>query len=988
MNNASWCHWVFSLVGCFIAPFSFAQGNLGSPVHLSESAGLPSSTVYSLFQDSKGYVWMATDKGVVRYDGFEIEVFSVRDGLADDENFSIVEDSLGRIWFGAYNGQPSFYQEGRFYNQANCAWLQKIHVSGYIQHMEANQDGGINLSGKIKGWYIIQGDSVIELPGEAGVMVYGVVSMPNGYGVLTNRSDSIWGIYDIPIYNSQTAPITFIRNLGYKMSNSDRWLASLDMGFSQATLWDKEERKQWPYKVILPDTVELLNIVFADPDRLLLVARRGIYQVYLDSNQSSDFVVNTPYLIPEGQATHVLIDDEDNIWVSTLDNGVFFFPQGLPVDRLYRDEEGTDPILGLHKDSYGDFWRISASGILEQSTQHGAWEKVIDHEPNTNLTRFYGSAIKNRIWVHTAGGYSKYITKEGEVLFQAADNFIFEQEAYILRSTPRGTFNAYLLPDERNREGFQRLDIAHRQVKLPYSLPYRISTTCKVAEDSVIIGYQDGVATFSPQDSTFQLLHSRRIFREVSALAQSVDQDGDNWLWLGEKNLFGVNGRGDTLMSDANLFEQNRINSIYPIADSVLLLGTTNGLYYFQWNPDQLIYQGRFTKFQGLPDSDVREVDFWNDSLWVVTKRGVVKLPIDEILKAKETQPLRVQIKGIWIDNQLHSVREDLVAEGRIENLRIKLSAFNFSQQGGIVFEYRLRDGFAWQSITSNELQMASLGPGVYPIQFRVRAIGNHEDTVTKLRVEVLPYWWQRGWVLVMGLGLLVIMIIALVQWRVYRIKKRAQQALEMSELELKALKAQMSPHFIFNVLSSIQRFILANDPGPANEYLTKFSRLTRIVLNHSDRTTVKLSEEIQSLQLYVELEQLRLNNQFAFELLIDEVLNPEVVEIPPLMLQTFVENAIWHGLSPVTEGGRLEIVFSKNGHFLNIIIRDNGIGRAAAQKRNPRAGISKGSILTTQKLAVLNKTLYEGQALLHIRDRFHDDGTAAGTEVIIELPL
>ena len=208
-------------------------------------------------------------------------------------------------------------------------------------------------------------------------------------------------------------------------------------------------------------------------------------------------------------------------------------------------------------------------------------------------------------------------------------------------------------------------------------------------------------------------------------------------------------------------------------------------------------------------------------------------------------------------------------------------------------------------------------------------------------------------------------------------------------ELEKRMLRAQINPHFIFNALGSIQHFITAKDQASALKYLSKFSSLLRQVLEDSVANLVVLEEEIKLLKIYLELEALRFDQGFSYEVDVHPDLDPHTTEVPLLLIQPFVENAILHGLMPKIGERQLQISFSAEGTFTVCRITDNGIGRkAAAALKAQKAGNrpSRGMELTQKRLEALNKT-NEAQTLVFFHDRFHADGSAAGTEVVIQIP-
>jgi tetratricopeptide (TPR) repeat protein len=208
------------------------------------------------------------------------------------------------------------------------------------------------------------------------------------------------------------------------------------------------------------------------------------------------------------------------------------------------------------------------------------------------------------------------------------------------------------------------------------------------------------------------------------------------------------------------------------------------------------------------------------------------------------------------------------------------------------------------------------------------------------------------------------------------------------SELEMKALRTQMNPHFIFNCLNSINRFILKNNKSEASEYLTKFSRLVRLVLHNSQSQLIPLENELEGLRLYIELEAMRFENQFTFEIKLPKDLDSSSLMVPPLFLQPYVENAIWHGLMHKEEHGKLSVQISSDERQLFFTITDDGVGRKKAMALLSKSATkhkSFGMKITADRISLLNGTT---EAAVLVNDLVNADGRAAGTEVILKLPI
>jgi sensor histidine kinase YesM len=237
---------------------------------------------------------------------------------------------------------------------------------------------------------------------------------------------------------------------------------------------------------------------------------------------------------------------------------------------------------------------------------------------------------------------------------------------------------------------------------------------------------------------------------------------------------------------------------------------------------------------------------------------------------------------------------------------------------------------------------------------------------------------------------LLLILVASLVIW-IFRIRLRQERSKgeiksQLLELEMRALRAQMNPHFIYNALNSIQSLVATNKTTSANKYISKFARLLRQVLENSKRSEIPLSQELESLRLYVDLEKLRLDEEVIFIEKVDETIAPETILIPPLVLQPFVENALWHGLSTKKGEKRIELTITEVQGWLHFAIADNGIGRheAAKLKSSLKQHESTAMQVTEQRLRDFNRTLNSNP--LQIEDVFLPDGSTAGTRIILHV--
>jgi len=294
-------------------------------------------------------------------------------------------------------------------------------------------------------------------------------------------------------------------------------------------------------------------------------------------------------------------------------------------------------------------------------------------------------------------------------------------------------------------------------------------------------------------------------------------------------------------------------------------------------------------------------------------------------------------------------------------------------------------------------------------------ALLNKEKQIQKAQLQKESLWRKfliSGIIVLMLFSIIIIRVITLKRKNEAHKRELAENELQIqkleserkedalkqqaTELEMQALRAQMNPHFIFNSLNSINRFILKKQSSEATEYLTKFSRLIRMILKSSANPTISLAEDLEALQLYLELESLRCEQKFSFKIKCDPDVDVDFIQVPPMLLQPFVENAIWHGLMNLPDRkagkedrGHLSINILQENSTLICTITDDGIGRKRASELKDKSGKHKsmGMKITESRIAMMQKMNGTGKSI-EIKDLMYADGSSAGTEVILKIPV
>ncbi|MEZ5056355.1 MAG: two-component regulator propeller domain-containing protein [Saprospiraceae bacterium] len=320
--------------------------------------------------------------------------------------------------------------------------------------------------------------------------------------------------------------------------------------------------------------------------------------------------------------------------------------------------------------------------------------------------------------------------------------------------------------------------------------------------------------------------------------------------------------------------------------------------------------------------------------------------------------------------------------------------ALDYHNPGNSEFAYQLEGLEEQWNYTRNRnfASYTNVSGGDYTFKVKARIEGGVWGPEASVPIFISTPFWKTGWFYLTMLVLVLTLVYLFYKNRIRQIEEKAALESEFSkklaEVEMTALRAQMNPHFLFNCLNSIKLFIVKNDTKAAADYLTKFSKLIRLILQNSKNHLVPLSDDLEALDLYIEMEKMRFGNRFKYELKIDEGLNPEHYHIPPLLLQPYVENAIWHGLVHEDKENQLTISIRNNHKNLTIEIEDNGIGREAARERKKHQNARKQSLgmaITSDRVS-LTKELYQIEMSVEVEDLYNKN-KAIGTRVRINLP-
>ena len=470
------------------------------------------------------------------------------------------------------------------------------------------------------------------------------------------------------------------------------------------------------------------------------------------------------------------------------------------------------------------------------------------------------------------------------------------------------------------------------------------------------------------------------------------DSVGNIWIATAGAGLFWITSPNLRIINVRYGFETGIINRVKVLDNSMLAIATDEGLFSINYDDKtgSLDLSAPLGSLDGLPSDEILDFALVGDTLWVATEEGLCSLPFS-MFHQRSLQP-KVAINSfiIGLNDTIHEPNYSLPYNHG--GIRVCFSGLCYRSHGKFEYKYRIKGREnIWHSTKIGQVEIPYLEPGQYT--FEVHAC-NHQGNwtavpaVLKFQIEA-PFWKKTWFLTLVPVSVLLILLLGFKKlWDQERTKTILRQ--NLLDAEQRALIGQMNPHFIFNSLNSIQNFFMTRDSIQANAYLADFAELIRSILNNSRASVVSLSNEISELTLYLRLEHIRLDGRFETRITIDECVDVKEVGIPTMLLQPFVENAVWHGITPLVDRqGKISISFSFDQDFLICIVEDNGIGREQSRIKQlsfVQKHKSLAMAIATERIALINGS-QEKQISLEIIDLFDVDNKPCGTKVVIAIP-
>ncbi len=939
-----------------------------------------------MYQDHNGYLWIGGYGGLSRFDGKVFTNFNRRSGLIDHNVNAICQDDSNFIYVGTNKGM-SVYDGRGFSNFPNKEGLMNHHVTafckGYHNKVYVGTTKGLfmykdkllkpvkKLEGQKINALLNPDSTVIFIGTDRGLIIYGhdtYKCLDQSKGLPSDKITAITKFKNQLVLGTDNG-LCFVDLKTQKITNLNVYNGLIDEHI--IALYNQNNQSIW-----IGTSSGLLNF---------------------DGKNFNYFNINKD--VNSNQIRSIFKDREDNMWFGT-NNGLY----------KYRDQSFTtfDKIAGLGNSFIFQIFRDRNKNLWVCSQNNGIYRESEGF--------FKNYSRKDGLKSNTS--HSGLQDKQGHILFGMANELVeFKQEK----------FHSIPLPKES---------------KGPYEVMY------EAKNGLVWLGGSNGIVSLEWLNGK-ALTHFYPILASVDFAVYGFCEDEENNLYVGTfKNglLKFKDGRFQNLSITNRLNEENFFTIRY--YKGHIIAASLNGLLVYNLKNHQL---RRINDFDGLNSELIYSIEFtdYQNALWIGTNQGINKLnlykyfnenkiEISSFGKQEGFAGVECNSNGIWEDEDgtvwfgtvsgLIKHQPRYFRQNRKQNItllqKIKLlnedtllpnnsvlpSDYNtisfyyrgicFTNPDKVLYQKKL-EGLAqdkeWSAPSKEDyIKYTNLAPGKYT--FKVRSCNNEgiwdtEDIAFSFTIRS-PFY-LTWWFIVLVIVLLVASIYIVIALRIVKIKKKQkvefERKVEMSKIELKALRSQMNPHFIFNSLNSIQHYIFNTRSDEAIKYLNKFARLVRVILNNSEKPTVTVGEDLEALKLYLELEQMRFEEKFDFEVKVDDSVDPDYDIMPPLLMQPYVENAILHGLNPLPHKGKLSIDLQSKNNFLICTIKDNGIGREKSNEIRRTMPQNKhkslGMKITEDRLKILNE-INRSQLSVIITDLKDAQGNATGTQVQLFVPI
>jgi ligand-binding sensor domain-containing protein len=1008
--------------------------------HLTVKDGLSNSVTKCAGMDINGFMWIGTENGLNRYDGYRLKKYfhntNDSNSLINNSIQSLYCDKKGRIWISTDGGVSCFLPD-----------------KNYFINYSVNSPGGRNLLNNSAAvifedergivWLLNQGNSILMVKNDMTLQELQLTipaftfqgSQKKGYtGVYIDKKGDEWAYCASRIYllNKSNKQVQKIFDFSEKLNTEIVKIAEDESGNFWVGTWGDGLMKfisgtntlKRIKSVQGESVIDVMPWFYENKNWILVVdAYNGVSIIDTEKETSSLVKANNndPHSIANGDIYSLFSDPSGSLWI-THDKGVDILNSGGKVFKVYPI---TDPglpdfdpgqntmVMSFYEDEENYTWitkRYRSTSIYDSNMQ---LKKFIPAHSPFNSDAYGASYYNYRIgppYFFYPKEKELYIsTDSGLAVYQkqAEKSVLFFPKEFSGTADFREMFPLYkdLLLIRSYRNGLFLFNSATKKFIKYYSnktgcVPSLINYLFKSSGGQIFITGNSG-------NNFLKYNEVKDTFINVTALGSAgfamsklnlynIAEDRKGRLWIASSDGVFVYNTG-TNMIETHFNENGKMGWVRRIcfdkAGNTWTFGNSCIWFYSVMEKKWINY----TTSDGLPDGNTGALLGMkkNGNIVAGFEGSMAVFNPDEMLHQRKYPPVIITEATVDSNFSYFPLRNDaqkiITVSARQSYFSVDFAVLNYSSPASTRYYYKLAPLMNNFQLNDNgHINFNGLAPGHYTLYVKGGdKAGNIFDKEDILDITVEPKWYQTNWFKALCLFAVLALVIGIYKWRVNTIRKQAGFKQKMAETEMQALRGQMNPHFIFNSLNSIENFIMQNEKRLASDYLNKFSRLIRSILDSSRNEVVPLAKDMEALQLYVELEQLRFNNKFSYHTHVDPVLLQGDYRVPSLLIQPYVENAIVHGISHSHKKDlQLTVTAVLESDTIRYTVQDNGVGRKQSDEYNLQNKPKHKSIglkITEDRINIFNRQAI-GTNIVKFTDLYDASNNPAGTKVDITI--
>jgi len=1013
------------LIVSFVFSFWFIPSGLSQSEFTYKSfgkqSGLKTNSCRDMVRDGDGFTWIATDRGLYRFDGNSFFSFThiERDTttIANNRCNGLLLDSKGQLWVNTEDGLSVYHSHEQTFSNY-VVDTDVLPNNGYA-YTEMSEDSDNRI------WIGGNHDLLIFDPATKKFITSGWIHFAKQAGIVKRElrnsisqsvrkksKDELWilTVYGLFSVNTKTMQFEYHQNpliddfFSFKISCIDPkgvlWISTYDRCFFS---YDPN-KKLWTHY----DCPENKNSI---PNYIADILLDGDDLIVVNGQQIVKYLKDTKKYIPYSKAHSLstVIQNNEMIYsVFPIKDDIFLYTSGKnPLVHIkYVESNIKKKTLALpkkHTNNTAAFLHYKDETLIGDwhygyifCCTHSTCTLLQDQFRNTNLglLQQYFSLDQVMSYMSTSKNIYVYNEQISSVKKLAVPTDFVKNENTEFRNFVADKNNIVYVR-ERNSGIYtmdiKNLKIQHLDVDLPYenysALGYDpIQHRLWISIDNMGLFEYDIQLNKSIKYTGNKLFSSKNLF--VNDIQS--DKKGNMYILLKGKGILQINTKtnSSTHFTTEDGLISNEVK--YGLLDN-------SGNLWFTSDMGLMVYQAEYNSFKSFESEP--EAELLTDRIFWNNKGNICQnlypntyIEVNNLIINKDVAKGHIYLKNMQNLEKPFPIDSVFTLAYHQNTLTLQFGYLNNENLYLPQIEYSINESY-WKLLPDNQtISLLNLPSGVYDISVR----DSKSPAISKnIKIIIETPWWNSWpFYTLLGASLLCLGIWA---YR-YRVRKIRLEETEKNTLkqriaktEMAALRAQMNPHFIFNSLNSINRFILVNDTEAASDYLTKFSRLIRIILDSSKEELISLDKELDALKLYIGIEAMRFNDSFQWEIRVDSNVMINQLMVPPLLLQPYVENAIWHGLmqSPDHFEKKLHIhIFGDNDRATIIEISDTGIGRQnadALKSKSANNRKSHGMLLTEERLRLMYETV-NIKGVLKIEDKFENSIDQKGTKVTLKI--